>query len=110
MQLPTLHHRKLVLRGVRMRDARAMEQALGENRAWLSPWEATHPLIRPGDLWSWQMNPESGPRTQVRAARGHPAWLGQGCPPPILSAYPLLRPGQPPGQTSISIFDGAPEP
>ncbi len=44
--LPTLHHRVVTLRGVRMRDAKAMEKALGDNRAWLSPWEATTPLIQ----------------------------------------------------------------
>ena len=48
MALPTLHHRQLILRGVRMRDAKAMERALGDNRAWLSPWEATTPIIRTG--------------------------------------------------------------
>jgi len=64
MQLPTLHHRKLVLRGVRMRDARAMEQALGENRAWLSPWEATHPLIRPG-----RFDAKASIRSLLRAAK-----------------------------------------
>ena len=50
MELPTLHHRQLVLRGVRMRDAKPMERALGDNRAWLSPWEATMPIIRTGTL------------------------------------------------------------
>jgi len=46
--LPTLHHRLVTVRGVRVRDARAMERALSDNRAWLSPWEATTPLIRLG--------------------------------------------------------------
>ena len=45
--LPTLEHRLVTVRGVRMRDARAMEKVLESNRAWLSPWEATTPLIRP---------------------------------------------------------------
>jgi ribosomal-protein-alanine N-acetyltransferase len=44
--LPTFHHRVVTLRGVRMRDAKALEKALGDNRAWLSPWEATTPLIQ----------------------------------------------------------------
>lgn len=46
MGLPTLHHRALTLRGVRMRDARALESALASNRAWLAQWEATNPIIR----------------------------------------------------------------
>ncbi|MDP4689107.1 MAG: GNAT family N-acetyltransferase, partial [Pontimonas sp.] len=48
--LPTLEHRLVTLRGVRLRDAKAMEKALGDNRAWLSPWEATTPLIRPNSF------------------------------------------------------------
>lgn len=48
MQLPTLTHRQVVARGVRGRDARKLEQLLGDNRAWLGPWEATTPFIRPG--------------------------------------------------------------
>ena len=46
MALPTLHHRVVVARGIRMRDAKALEHALAENRAWLGPWEATNPIIR----------------------------------------------------------------
>ncbi|MEL0256122.1 MAG: GNAT family protein [Pontimonas sp.] len=48
--LPTLEHRLVTARGVRVRDARALDKALGSNRAWLEPWEATTPLIRPGTL------------------------------------------------------------
>ena len=44
--LPVLEHRLVRVRGVRMRDAKALEQVLAENRKWLSPWEATHPVIR----------------------------------------------------------------
>lgn len=46
MDLPTLTHRLVVARGVRLRDARKLEQLLGDNRAWLGPWEATTPFIR----------------------------------------------------------------
>ncbi len=46
MSLPTLRHSLLELRGVRLRDARAMEHALVTNRSWLEPWEATTPFIR----------------------------------------------------------------
>ena len=48
--LPTLEHRLVTARGVRVRDASALDKALGSNRAWLEPWEATTPLIRPGTL------------------------------------------------------------
>jgi len=46
MALPTLTHPLVVVRGVRLRDAKAIEQALASNRAWLGPWEATNPIIR----------------------------------------------------------------
>jgi len=36
----------LTLRGVRLRDAKALENALGSNRGWLAQWEATNPIIR----------------------------------------------------------------
>ena len=49
MTLPTLRHRLVTLRGIRMRDARAMEHTLGSNRSWLSQWEATTPVIRLGN-------------------------------------------------------------
>jgi len=48
--LPTLEHRLVTARGVRVRDSRALDKALGSNRAWLEPWEATTPLIRTGTL------------------------------------------------------------
>ena len=46
MALPTLSHRLVTLRGVRLRDARELEKALSTNRGWLEPWEATNPIIR----------------------------------------------------------------
>lgn len=46
MALPTLSHRLVTLRGIRMRDVRALERALSGNRPWLEPWEATNPIIR----------------------------------------------------------------
>lgn len=42
--LPTLFHDSLTLRGVRIRDWKALERALSDNRAWLQPWEATNPV------------------------------------------------------------------
>jgi ribosomal-protein-alanine N-acetyltransferase len=50
MDLPTLHHRLVSVRGLRRRDVRVLEQALGDNRAWLEPWEATTPFIRPSQF------------------------------------------------------------
>jgi len=44
--LPTIHHREMTLRGVRVRDAQALETALSKNRGWLEQWEATDPVIR----------------------------------------------------------------
>lgn len=41
--LPTLRDGELTLRPIRVRDARALERALIENRAWLRRWEATYP-------------------------------------------------------------------
>ena len=46
MALPTLDHPLVRVRGIRMRDAKALESALANNRSWLSPWEATNPFIR----------------------------------------------------------------
>lgn len=43
--LPTLTHKQVVVRGIKLRDAKALEKALGNNRPWLQPWEATHPVI-----------------------------------------------------------------
>lgn len=40
---PALADGELVVRQVRMRDARELERALLENRSWLQPWEATLP-------------------------------------------------------------------
>ncbi len=45
MALPVLRHNAVTLRGVRLRDWRALEKALSANRGWLQQWEATHPII-----------------------------------------------------------------
>lgn len=44
---PTLRHGPVTVRGVRTRDAKALEAELVGNRAWLEPWEATLPGSRP---------------------------------------------------------------
>ncbi|MGK2853837.1 MAG: GNAT family N-acetyltransferase [Microbacteriaceae bacterium] len=41
--IPTLREGAVTIRPVRIRDARALERALVENRTWLRPWEATNP-------------------------------------------------------------------
>ena len=43
--LPFLYHPLVTVRGVKLRDAKSLEKALGNNRSWLQPWEATHPVI-----------------------------------------------------------------
>lgn len=40
---------EISLRPLRFRDHRKWNAVRGENRAWLSPWEATIPLIYPSD-------------------------------------------------------------
>jgi ribosomal-protein-alanine N-acetyltransferase len=47
--IPTLRHDEVTLRPLRVRDARALEVALQENRGWLRRWEATVP--RPVERW-----------------------------------------------------------
>jgi [ribosomal protein S5]-alanine N-acetyltransferase len=64
MDMPTLFHRLVVVRGVRMRDARALEKCLGDNREWLSPWEATAPFIRTGGI-----NAKASIKGLLRAAK-----------------------------------------
>ncbi|MCL2796134.1 MAG: GNAT family N-acetyltransferase [Microbacteriaceae bacterium] len=41
--LPTLADGPITVRPIRVRDARALERELLENRSWLSKWEATSP-------------------------------------------------------------------
>ncbi|WP_022885692.1 GNAT family N-acetyltransferase [Glaciibacter superstes] len=41
--IPTLREGPVVLRPVRLRDSRALERDLMENRGWLRKWEATSP-------------------------------------------------------------------
>lgn len=41
--IPTLRAGAVTIRPVRIRDARALERALVENRTWLRQWEATNP-------------------------------------------------------------------
>lgn len=43
MIIPTLREGSLVLRPIRLRDSRALEKLLLDNRGWLRPWEATNP-------------------------------------------------------------------
>ena len=41
--IPTLSEGKTTIRPIRLRDARALERELAENRGWLRKWEATNP-------------------------------------------------------------------
>jgi [ribosomal protein S5]-alanine N-acetyltransferase len=43
MSIPTLRDGPVTIRPIRLRDARALEQELMANRAWLRTWEATNP-------------------------------------------------------------------
>ncbi|KQP57873.1 GNAT family N-acetyltransferase [Agreia sp. Leaf283] len=43
MFVPTLSDGPIVIRPIRVRDARALERELMENRGWLRKWEATNP-------------------------------------------------------------------
>jgi len=43
LAIPTLHEGLVTLRPIRVRDAKALERVLLENRAWLRAWEATNP-------------------------------------------------------------------
>lgn len=43
MSIPTLRDGPVTIRPIRLRDARALEQELISNRAWLRTWEATNP-------------------------------------------------------------------
>jgi len=42
--LPTLRDGDITIRPIRLRDARALERELLENRTWLRKWEATNPV------------------------------------------------------------------
>jgi ribosomal-protein-alanine N-acetyltransferase len=41
--IPTLRDGSIAIRPIRLRDARALERELVDNRRWLRPWEATNP-------------------------------------------------------------------
>ena len=43
MTIPTLSDGRTTIRPIRLRDARALERELAENRTWLRNWEATNP-------------------------------------------------------------------
>jgi ribosomal-protein-alanine N-acetyltransferase len=43
MSIPTLRDGSVTIRPIRLRDSRALEQALISNRTWLRTWEATNP-------------------------------------------------------------------
>lgn len=44
MLIPTLREGDVAIRPIRLRDARALERELLDNRSWLRKWEATNPV------------------------------------------------------------------
>jgi [ribosomal protein S5]-alanine N-acetyltransferase len=42
--IPTLRDGEVTIRAIRLRDSRALERELLDNRAWLRRWEATNPV------------------------------------------------------------------
>ncbi|SDT19845.1 GNAT family N-acetyltransferase [Microterricola viridarii] len=85
MVLPTLREGAVTLRPIRLRDARALEKLLLDNRSWLSKWEATSP----GGVGSFDMR--SGIRNLLAHARG-----GHGLP------FVIECDGQLAGQLNVS--------
>lgn len=83
--LPTLRDDTVTLRPIRVRDARALERLLLENRRWLSKWEATSPQ----GIGSFDMR--SGIRSLLATARG-----GHGLP------FVLEHDGEVAGQLNVS--------
>ncbi|RZU66124.1 ribosomal-protein-alanine N-acetyltransferase [Microterricola gilva] len=83
--LPTLRDGAVTLRPIRVRDARALERLLLENRRWLSKWEATSPQ----GIGSFDMR--SGIRSLLANARG-----GHGLP------FVLEHDGEVAGQLNVS--------
>ena len=85
--LPTLRDDTVTLRPIRVRDARALERLLLENRRWLSKWEATSPQ----GIGSFDMR--SGIRSLLANARG-----GHGLP------FVLEHNGEVAGQLNVSAI------
>ncbi len=63
--IPTLSEGRTTIRPIRVRDARALERELSQNRGWLRQWEATNPHgpmnfdVR-GSIRSLQQNARAG--------------------------------------------------
>ena len=63
--IPSLHDGKVVIRPIRLRDAKVLERELLDNRSWLRKWEATNPHgplsfdVR-GSIRSLQSNARAG--------------------------------------------------
>jgi ribosomal-protein-alanine N-acetyltransferase len=85
--LPTLRDGAVTLRPIRVRDARALERLLLENRRWLSKWEATSPQ----GIGSFDMR--SGIRSLLANARG-----GHGLP------FVVEQDGEVAGQLNVSAI------
>jgi ribosomal-protein-alanine N-acetyltransferase len=69
-QIPTpiaLEHLGIAVRLVRLKDARGLQRLLADNRAWLRPWEGTHPEGRGAEPGSFPLR--ASIRAQLRALR-----------------------------------------
>lgn len=82
---PTLSEGAVTIRPIRVRDARALERELLDNRAWLSKWEATSPY---GPT-------EFDARFSIRSLQAH-ARAGHGLP------FAIEHEGQFAGQLNVS--------
>ncbi len=85
MVLPTLRDGAITMRPIRLRDARALERVLLDNRRWLAKWEATSPY----GVGSFDMR--AGIRSLLAQARG-----GYGLP------FVLEHDGKLAGQLNVS--------
>lgn len=81
------------LRPVTGRDAAALKRLLTENRAWLTPWEATHP-------WGRGVVPGSGPMRPIIKMMRKQLRAGSGVP------FVLTYRGEVVGQLSVSDISG----
>lgn len=85
MSLYTLHSERLTLRPLRFRDKKKWLDVRTENREWLTPWEATFPLI-----------PEDSPAAEID--KGRPTYFEM-----VQSSHRELRAGR---SYSFAIWHG----
>lgn len=98
-----LTHEQVLLRPLRMRDARAWRDARIRNRAWLEPWEGAPPSAPPV---SWELRHSLSVYSSMLRAHRRLGRTGQGMPFGVLLAGRLV------GQVTVSnvvrgAFDSA---